>query len=74
MEEKKCLHVPCTCTVKPDEEYCSGECQRADLEAGALGRGDGHCHCHHPDCEGIPLPVASAAESFPLPPEALMPG
>lgn len=71
MDERKCLYVPCKCLVAPGEEYCSGECYRADLETGAVSRDAYRCRCHHPDCEGVPELVPAAVAVAADPSEAL---
>lgn len=70
MDERKCLHVPCKCSVAPGVEYCSIECQGADLSAGAFSRDVHRCDCHHPDCEFLSSAVEVAAD----PSEALAGG
>ena len=70
MDERKCLHVPCKCSVPRGLEYCSVECQDADLDATVLGRDASRCDCHHPDCERL----YSAVEVVADPSEALAAG
>ena len=71
MEQIKCLHVPCTCLVKPEDVYCAEECREADLEAGAVGHNEFHCSCHHPDCEGVAQTVSPILEGLSVASEAL---
>jgi hypothetical protein len=45
---KKCGHAGCTCTVAPDEQYCSDYCATA-AHAGKQATGT-DCQCGHPEC------------------------
>ena len=71
MDERKCLYVPCKCSVAPGEEYCCVECLRSDLEPGTLSRNGYRCYCRHPDCEAVPELVPAAATVVADPSEAL---
>jgi hypothetical protein len=44
-ESNKCAHIPCLCTVKPGETYCSEECK----DAGS-GEVEIACQCDHEAC------------------------
>ena len=64
MDETKCLHAPCTCSVKQSDVYCSDECKSADIEAGA-GRSAADLAA---DVQATA--IAFAAEAASLPDEA----
>jgi hypothetical protein len=44
MEQKKCAHPACRCTVEEDKKYCSQRCEDAGGEV------EISCDCAHPGC------------------------
>jgi hypothetical protein len=43
---RKCAHPPCSCTVGPDDKYCSAQCEAMEETP------DLTCECLHPGCKG----------------------
>jgi len=43
----KCKHDICTCSAKPDSDYCSDHCKEAE----AQGIIEIRCDCGHAHCE-----------------------
>ena len=44
IEQKRCAHPACRCTVALDKEYCSQGCEDAGEEV------EISCDCSHPGC------------------------
>ena len=44
-EQRTCAHIPCTCTVKPGEKYCSDSCRDAGSDDVEIA-----CECGHATC------------------------
>lgn len=42
-DKKKCKHIPCTCEVLPDQDYCGQVCKEAGDEDVEIA-----CECGHP--------------------------
>jgi hypothetical protein len=52
MEDLKCAHEPCTCTVEVGEQYCSRACKEdANGTGGEIETAHGACRCRHSECE-----------------------
>jgi hypothetical protein len=45
IEQNKCAHLPCRCSVQPDDKYCGPACK----EAGS-GEVEIACQCDHGTC------------------------
>jgi hypothetical protein len=44
LEQKKCAHPACRCTVAHDKKYCSQRCEDT------AGEVEISCNCGHPGC------------------------
>jgi hypothetical protein len=45
-QTKPCAHVPCTCRVGPEQDYCGESCRlAAESQSGTSG-----CECGHAAC------------------------
>jgi hypothetical protein len=47
--QRKCAHEACTCTVPPQQKFCSTSCE----QAAAASQTHSHaCNCGHDACAG----------------------